>query len=42
MGEPEEVSRLIMFLASDESSYSTDSNLVDGGSLAGPFAIPGT
>lgn len=42
MGEPEEVSRLIMFLASDESSYSTGSDLVDGGSLAGPSAIPGT
>lgn len=43
VGEPEEVSNLIVFLASDESSYSTGSEfLVDGGSLAGPTAIPGT
>jgi hypothetical protein len=40
MGEPEEVSRLIMFLAIEESSYSTGSDLIDGGSLAGPSAIP--
>ena len=42
MGEPEEVFRLITFLASDESSYSTGSDLVDGGSLASPSAIPGS
>ena len=38
-GTPEEVSNLIIFLASNESSYSTGSEfLVDGGSLAGPMA----
>jgi 3alpha(or 20beta)-hydroxysteroid dehydrogenase len=43
VGEPEEVSNLIIILASDESSYSTGSEfLVDGGPLAGPAAIPGT
>jgi len=36
-GEPAEVSRLVAFLASDDSSYSTGSEfLIDGGLLSGP------
>ena len=35
VGQPEEVARLALFLASDESSYSTGSEfLIDGGLLA--------
>ena len=41
-GQPEEVARLALFLASDESSYSTGSEFtIDGGMLAGtvnPYA----
>lgn len=36
IGEPKEVSRLILFLASDESSYQTGAEfIIDGGQLAG-------
>ena len=42
VGQPEEVARLALFLASDESSYSTGSEFtIDGGMLAGtvnPYA----
>ncbi len=35
--EPVEISRLVAYLASDESSYSTGSEfLADGGILSGP------
>ena len=44
VGQPEEVAKLALFLASDESSYSTGSEFtVDGGMLAGfvnPYARP--
>jgi 3alpha(or 20beta)-hydroxysteroid dehydrogenase len=40
LGKPGEVSNLIIFLASDESSFSTGSEfLIDGGFLAGPRAV---
>ena len=36
-GEPEEVTRMVLFLASDDASYSTGSEfVVDGGALLGP------
>jgi NAD(P)-dependent dehydrogenase (short-subunit alcohol dehydrogenase family) len=41
IGEPEEVSNLVVYLASDESSFSTGSEfIVDGGQLAStpPFS----
>jgi 3alpha(or 20beta)-hydroxysteroid dehydrogenase len=37
VAEPEEVTRLVLFVASDEASFSTGSEfVVDGGVLLGP------
>jgi 3alpha(or 20beta)-hydroxysteroid dehydrogenase len=40
IGQPEEIARLLLFLASDETSFSTGSEFIaDGGMLAGPKAF---
>jgi hypothetical protein len=39
MAEPEEITRLVLFVASDEASFSTGSEFIaDGGQLLGPGA----
>lgn len=40
LGEPEEVTKLVLFLASDDASFSTGSEfIIDGGTLAGEGAV---
>jgi len=37
MAEPEEITRLVLFVASEEASFSTGSEFIaDGGDLLGP------
>ncbi|MBH0009202.1 SDR family oxidoreductase [Salinibacterium sp. SWN1162] len=41
LGEAEEVTKMVLFLASEDSSYSTGSEfIIDGGVLAGEGAVP--
>src|SRR6267142_266165 len=43
VAEPEEITRLVLFVASDEASFSTGSEFIaDGGLLLGPVPQPGT
>lgn len=40
LGKPEEVTKLVLFLASDDASFSTGSEfIIDGGTLAGEGAV---